>query len=106
MWDVIGSRLVESVKNERLNGEEVKSLDRLAAILERMQKGQRLARGMSLDGQTEEQIRAQAESDIRTLIDHFIEIVKEKVGDEGVRDEIARSLLDRMPKSAEEEESE
>lgn len=96
-WDVVGSKLVELVKSGKLNGEEIKSLDRLAAILERMQKGQRLARGMSLDGQNEEQIRAQAEAEGRTLTDTFIEIVKETVPDEDVRDQIARALYDRAP---------
>lgn len=96
-WDVIGGRLVELVKKDSLSGEEIKNLERLAAVLEKMQKGQRLARGMSLDGQTEEQIRAQAEAEGRSLVDAFIEIVKETVPDEDVRDQIARALFDRAP---------
>lgn len=96
-WDVVGSKAVELVKKEGLNGEEIKSLERLAAVLERMQKGQRLARGMSLDGQTEEQIRAQAEAESRALVDVFIDLVKQHVQDEDVRDQIARALFDRTP---------
>src|SRR5882672_5301297 len=45
-WDVIGSKVVELVKKGRLADEEIKGLDRLSAILDRMQKGQRLARGL------------------------------------------------------------
>ena len=56
--------------------------------------GQRLARGLSLDGQTEEQIRAQAEADGRGLIDLFIDIVREEVPDEEARDRIARALME------------
>jgi len=100
-WDVIGGRLVQSVKPEHLDADEIKSLDRLAAILERMQKGQRLARGMSLDGQTEEQIRAEADSEGRGLVDLTIEVIKEKVTDPDVRDEIARALLARLPRDSE-----
>lgn len=53
-WDVVGSKVVEAVQSGPIDGEQVKHLDRLSAILERMQKGQRLARGLSLDGQTED----------------------------------------------------
>ncbi len=99
-WDVVGSRVVDSVKKSRLDGEEVKGLDRLAAILEKMQKGQRLARGMSLDGQTEEQIRAEAAAESRTLVDTFLDLVKQHVPDEAARDRIARGLYDRAPLQA------
>jgi hypothetical protein len=101
---VIGSRLVASVQNDRLNAEEIRGLDRLAAILDKMQKGQRLARGMSLDGLTEEQIRAEAAADTRALVDVFIELVKEHVADEEARDEIARGLYERAPLQMEEEQ--
>ena len=104
-WDVIGGRLVGCVKPGQLDGEEIKSLDRLAAILERMQKGQRLARGMSLDGQTEEQIRAEADSETRALVDMTIEVIKEKVADLDVRDEIARALMSRLPQGSEDGEA-
>jgi len=96
-WDVVGSKMVELVKSGRLNGEEIKSLDRLAAILERMQRGQRLARGLSLDGQTEEQVRAEAAAETRTLIDLFIDVVNREVPDEDARDRIAQAILERTP---------
>jgi hypothetical protein len=93
-WGVIVGRLFESIQNQGLKTEEIRSLERVAAILDRAQKGQRLARGLSLDGQTEEQIRAQAEADGRALIDLFIDIVREEVPDEEARDRIARALME------------
>jgi len=96
-WDVIGSKMVDLVKPGGLNGEEIKSLERLAAILERMQRGQRLARGLSLDGQTEEQVRAEAQAELRALVDLFIDVVRREVTDEPTRDRIARAVLERIP---------
>ena len=66
-------------------------------ILERAQKGQRLAKGLSTTGETEEQVRAEAEADIRGLIDAFIDAIKENVGDEETRDRIRRRLLHATP---------
>ncbi len=97
LWGVVVSRLFESIQKQGLNIDEIRSLERVAAILDRAQRGQRLARGLSLDGQTEEQIRAQAEADGRALIDTFIDVVKEEVTDEQSRDRIARALLERCP---------
>ena len=96
-WDVIGSKVVELVKSGQLADEEIKGLDRLSAILDRMQKGQRLARGLSLDGQTEEQVRAGAEAEMRALVDLFIVVVTQEVPDEPTRDRIARAVLERIP---------
>ena len=99
-WDVIGGRLVAAVQKDHIDEDEVKSLDRLAAILERMQKGQRIARGLALDGQTEEQVRAQFQAEVRCLVDLFIGLVKTHVADEQVRDQIARDLLAALPQEA------
>ena len=49
------------------------------------------------DGQTEEQIRAQAEADGRGLVDLFIDVVRREVGDEDTRDRIARTLMEACP---------
>jgi len=100
LWGVVVSRLFETIQKGGLNPEEVRGLERVSAILEKAQRGQRLARGLSLDGQTEEQIRAQAEADSRGLIDLFIQVVKDEVPDEATRDQIARALLDRCPNEA------
>lgn len=104
LWAVIGGRLVNSVQKEKIDGEEVKNLDKQAAILERMQKGQRLAGGLSLDGQTEEQIRAQFQSETRSLVDLFIGLVKTHVTDEQARDLMARDLLAHLPQETLNEE--
>ncbi len=71
---------------------DVRELDRVAGILDRAQQGQRLAKGLSTTGETEEQVRAEAEAEIRRLIDTFIEAVKENVPDEETRDRIRRML--------------
>ena len=97
LWGVVVSRLFETIQKQGLSLDEIRSLERVSAILEKAQRGQRLARGLSLDGQTEEQVRAQAEADGRALIDTFIETVKEEVPDEQTRDRIARALLEHCP---------
>ncbi len=103
LWNVVVSRLFETMQKQGLNLEQIRSLERVSAILEKAQRGQRLARGLSLDGQTEEQIRAQAEADGRSLIDLFIDVVKQEVHDEGTRDRIARALLDQCPVESDDE---
>ena len=69
----------------------------MAGILDRAQKGQRLAKGLSLSGETEEKIRAESQAEIRGLIDAFIDAVKENVENEETRDKIRRVLLDTIP---------
>ena len=97
LWGVVVSRLFESLQQKGLKGDDVRNLDKVAGILDRAQKGQRLARGLSLDGQTEEQIRAEAEAENRALVDLFVEVVKDHVDDEETRDQIARAVLERLP---------
>ena len=92
LWGVVVSQLFETMQRD--NKMTVRDLKEVASILDRAQRGQRLARGLSLDGQTEEQIRAQAEADGRSLIDLFIDIVKDEIQDEEIRDRIARALLE------------
>lgn len=41
---------------------DVRKLDRVAGMLDRAQKVQRLAKGLSATGETEEQIRAESEA--------------------------------------------
>ena len=100
MWGLVLSQLLEHM--QRRKEADPRELERDAAILTQAQKGQRLARGLSLDGQTEEEIRAQAEAESRALVDLFIEVVKAQVRDESTRDAIARALLGRLPQEAEE----
>ncbi len=97
LWGVVVSKLFESLQTTGLSGDGVRNLEKVAAILDRAQKGQRLARGLSLDGQTEEQLRAEFEAEGRGLIDFFIDVVKSEVEDEVLRDRIARTILERLP---------
>ena len=78
----------------------VRMLDRQSAIAERAQKGQRLSRGMGVDGQTEEKIRAEANAELRRMIDLFIDTVKECVKDEEVRDRIGERIVGALPQPA------
>jgi hypothetical protein len=96
MWGIVLSRLLESMQagtEERA----VKVLERTAAVIERSQKGQRLARGLALDGQTEEQIRAEMHSETRHMVDVFLDVVKANVKDEETRERIARAILEAVP---------
>jgi len=102
LWGVLVSKLFEILQSNK--APTIADLRELSGILERAQKGQRLARGLSLDGQTEEQIRAEAEADARALVDLFIDIVKAEVPDEETRDRIARALLERVPAGTDEDD--
>ena len=87
-------------------GKDSRGLEKIAGILERAQRGQRLARGLALDGQTEEQIRAEAAADVRHIVDQMIDVVKAEVRDEDTRDRIARAMLERLPAGDDEDEGE
>ena len=102
LWGVVVSQLFESLQKET-PAEKVRSLERVANILERAQKGQRLARGLSLDGQTEEQIRSEAAAENRALVDAFVEAVKQHVVDPETREKIRQAVLNQMPVEAEDE---
>jgi uncharacterized protein YjcR len=95
MWAMLLSRLAEDLKGKR--GVEIRELEKIAGILEKAQRGQRLAKGLSLTGETEEAIRAQAEGEIRQLIDAFIDSVKENVKDEETRERIHQALERVIP---------
>ena len=99
IWELVLSKLMEDLKTR--NSVDIRELERIAAILDKAQKGQRLAKGLSLTGETEEQIRAEAEMEIRSLIDTFIDAVKEHVADEETRDRIRRTLLTAIPEEDE-----
>ena len=102
LWGVVVARLFDTLQKGGLAADEVRNLEKVSGILDRAQKGQRLARGLSLDGKTEEQLRADFEAEGRALIDFFIEVVKEEVEDQVIRDRIARAVIDRMPVEDEE----
>jgi len=97
-WEVLLAKVAEDLKAKKaMTGRE---MERVAGILERAQKGQRLAKGLSVSGETEEGVRAQAQAEIRRLIDTFIESVKENVQDEETRDRIRRAVVEAIPDQA------
>ena len=65
------AQLAEDLK--KTQGMGIRELERIASILERAQKGQRLAKGLSTNGETEEAIRAEAQAETRKVIDACIE---------------------------------
>lgn len=95
LWSLLVSQLFESMQKDK--GMGVTGMKEVAGILEKAQRGQRLARGMTVDGETEEQIRAEAAAEGRALVDLFVDVVKEHVADEDTRDRIARAILERVP---------
>jgi hypothetical protein len=99
LFGLVINQLLGALKSAN-SDKAIRTLDKAAGILERAQKGQRLARGLATDGETEEQIRAEAQAEIRRLIDAFIEAVKENVPDEPTRDRIRRAVLAALPREA------
>ncbi len=96
LWGLVVAQLLEGMKDGHPD-KTVRSLEKVAGILERAQRGQRLARGLALDGQAEEQIRAEAQAEIRHLIDVFIDAVKENVPDEEARERIRQAIQRPLP---------
>ncbi|MFH2001838.1 MAG: hypothetical protein ABIK28_19300 [Planctomycetota bacterium] len=95
-WDVLLSQLAESLKNKK-DFVDVQEMAKIASIIDRAQRGQRLAKGLSISGDTEETIRAKAQADIQKLIDVFIDTVKEHVTDDATREKICRAVLSAIP---------
>ncbi len=58
LWELLLARLADDLKGKQ--GLDVRGLERIAGILDKAQKGQRLAKGLSATGETEEAVRAQA----------------------------------------------
>jgi hypothetical protein len=100
MWDLLVAKLAEELKSAP--GIPIRELERISGILDRAQKGQRLAKGLSVNGETEEAIRAQLESEKRHLVDVFIDTIKENVDDEESRERIRQAILRALPQEADE----
>jgi hypothetical protein len=94
IWEHVLARMTALIR-EKPNF-DVRDLERMATVLDRAQKGQRLAKGLA-DPETEEAIRAQGEAETRRLVDLFIESVKENVNDESTRNRIRKAILDALP---------
>jgi hypothetical protein len=97
-WELSLARMAEVLKGDQVK--DLRTLERMTAILDRAQKGQRLAKGLSLDGETEEAVLAQAKSEIRSLIDIFLAALKEHVADESTRERVALAVLARVPEES------
>ena len=97
MWELVLANLAEDLKAKKMP--DVRDMERVSGILDRAQKGQRLAKGMSVAGETEEAIRAEAQAENRRLIDTFIDAVKENVQDEATRERIRQSILTSLPEA-------
>ena len=95
LWQALLGKLGEIVKTRPMT--DVRDLERLAGILDRAQKGQRLAKGLSLSGESEEAIRAQSEAEMRKVVDTFIDSIKENVHDEEARERIRVAILASLP---------
>ena len=96
-WDLMLAKLAEDLKGRKTL--DIREMERVAGILDRAHKGQRLAKGLSLTGETEERVRAQSQAEIRRLIDAFVDAVKENVGDEETRERIRRTVLECLPQA-------
>jgi hypothetical protein len=97
LWELLLARLAEDLKGRQGAISDVRELERIAGILDKAQKGQRLAKGLSATGETEEAIRAQAEAEMRRIIDAFIDAVKENVNDEEAREQIRQAIIGALP---------
>src|SRR5215470_1280240 len=96
-WELTLVKLSEVLKAS--GNLDIREMERVAGILERAQKGQRLAKGLSITGETEEQIRAQGQAEIRGLINAFVDAVKENVPDEEARERIRQVIVERLPQT-------
>jgi hypothetical protein len=99
-WELVLAKLAEELKGKRAL--DIREMERVAGILDRAQKGQRLAKGMSVAGETEEAIRAQSQAEIRRLVDAFVEAIKENVTDEDTRERVRQSILAALPQAEDE----
>lgn len=98
-WDLLTSHLLANLKN-MTNGEfDLTQIQKFAAVLERLQKGERLAKDMAT-GLREDEIKAAHAGQMRTLVDTFIQAVKENVNDEQTRDRIATAVWSCLPEEA------
>ena len=99
-WELMLVQLAKTLKEEK--NLDIRDQERIAGILDRAQKGQRLAKGLSVAGETEEAIRAQSQAEIQRLIDTFIDAIKENVSDEETRERIRLTILEALPQEAHE----
>ena len=95
LWDAILTRAVILLKDPGAHG--VAGIERVAAILERAQKGQRLAKEMASAAEAAESANAQAAANLRMFTDMFITAVMEYVDDESTRENLRTAILRSLP---------
>ncbi len=95
IWELLLAKMAEGIKDA--GKLDIRILEKMGGLLERAQRGQRVAKGLSASGETEEAIRANAQTEMRNLVDMFIDSVKENVQDEETREKIRRAILEKLP---------
>lgn len=94
-WDMVLSQALKRVKKE--GDLDWGQIDKLASIVDRVQKGQRCAKEMATMGIREEEARAAHAAELTTLVDVVIQSIKENVKDVETRDEIVDTIRNRLP---------
>ena len=94
-WALLVSRLGEVLKSKQAL--TIKDLESIATVLDRAQKGQRLAKGLASPAETEEALRAKSQAELGRAMDIVRDAIKEHVTDEDTRDRIARAILGAIP---------
>src|SRR5207247_3199227 len=94
-WELVLARLAEDLKGKKTL--DVRDMERVAGILERAQKGQRMAKGLAASGETEESLRAQAQAENRKLVDIVIDPAQETVKAEETPHKLPRAIHEPLP---------
>jgi transposase len=95
-WSLLESHVLAYMKSKTKGELDLAEINKLAAVVERLQKGERLAKEMAM-GLREDEIKAAHAGQMRTLVDTFIQAVKENVNDEDTRDRIATAIWRCLP---------
>ena len=95
-WNLVMGKMFEAAQQGGMKAETIRTLEKMANILTQAQKGQRLARGMSVDGATEEQFRAESAAAQRAVVDMVMDVIRTEVKDEPTRERIAQVLLENL----------
>ena len=94
-WDMLLASLAEKLRNR--HDVTIRDMDVIAGVLDRAQKGQRLAKGMGTGAQSEEIIRAESQAEMRRTFNVLRQAVKEIVTDEETRDRLGRAIFAALP---------
>src|SRR3970282_1288260 len=67
LWELVLAKLAEDLKSQKAI--DIRDMERIAGILDRAQKGQRLAKGLSTGGGAEEAILPPAQREKRRVVE-------------------------------------